>query len=178
MKKLFLAFALLSLFSACTKNIENLPQTTQTGANTFGCKINGENWGPLGAGILPTAPILEARFGGPASVFINARNFSRTPTETEMEIYVANITGPGTYDLNQNTTVSPNQTASYAHYVKRNLNLDDEWITSSAATGKVVITKFDVSAHIVSGTFAFTANASYGSAPIVITEGRFDVKLQ
>lgn len=178
MKKLFFAFALLAVFSACKKTIDNLPENTQTGANTFGCKINGENWGPLKAGILPTAPILEASFGGANAVFINARNFSRTPTETEMEIFVTNITGPGTYDLNQNTDIFPSQTASYAYYVKRKFNIEDEWITSSAATGRVVITKFDVAARIVSGTFEFTANANYGSAPVTVTEGRFDVKLQ
>lgn len=178
MKKIFFAFVILLCFSACKKTIENLPEPTQTGANTFGCKLNGENWGPLKAGILPTAPILEARFGGTNAVFINARNFSRTPTETEMEIYVANITGPGTYDLNQNTEVSPGQTASYAYYEKRNLNIEDQWITGSAAAGQVVITKFDVTNRIVSGTFQFTANAKYGSAAINVTEGRFDVKIQ
>jgi hypothetical protein len=179
MKKiLFLALIALVGFASCKKEITTLPDETQTGADTFGAKINGENWGPLKAGIMPTAPILEARFAAENSVFINARNFSRTPIETEMEIYLKNVTAPGTYLLNQNTSASPNQTASYAYYVKRNVNLEDEWITSSAATGEVVVTKIDVPNRIISGTFHFTANAHYGSAPIDVTEGRFDVKIQ
>jgi hypothetical protein len=178
-KTIILALVSLVAFSSCKKEIETLPDATQTGANTFGAKLNGENWGPLKAGILPTAPTLEARFAtGDTSILINARNFSRTPIETEMEIYLKHVTTPGTYALNQTTSVSPNQTASYAYYVKRNLNIEDEWITSSTATGEVVVTRIDIPNRILSGTFHFSANAHYGSAPITVTEGRFDVTIQ
>lgn len=178
MKRYFFPALLVLFFFSCKKDIETLPEATQTGANTFGAKINGENWGPLKGGIVPTAPILEARFGNSTSIFINARNFSRTPRETEMEIYVAGITGPGTYAFNQNTAAFPNHTASYAYYVKRNLTLEDEWITSTAATGQITITRFDVAGRVVSGTFQFTANAQFGSSPINVTDGRFDVTIQ
>ncbi len=164
--------------SACKKEISNLPDETQTGANTFGAKINGENWGPLKAGILPTAPILEARFGVENSVFINARNFSRTPLETEMEIYLRNVTGPGTYRLDQATDVYPNQSAAYAYYVRRKIQVEDEWITSEKATGEVVLTRYDTASRVIAGTFHFTGNARYGSAPITVTDGRFDLKIQ
>lgn len=179
MKKLFLfaAVALLAI-SSCKKEIKTLPEATQTGAGTFGAKVNGENWGPLKAGILPTVPLLEARFTGDNDIVINARNFSRIPIETEMEIYLKNVTAAGTYLLNQNTLRYPSQDASYAHYLKRNVNLEDEWITSLAVTGQVVITKFDAQARILSGTFEFTANAKYGSTPVLVTEGRFDLKVQ
>lgn len=174
---LFISFAII-IFSSCKKEIETLPGPTDTGANTFGAKINGENWGPLSFGIVPTAPILEARFAVDSSIFINARNFSRSPVETEMEIYLKNIVGPGTYSLNQNTAAAPSHSASYAYYVKRNFNVTDEWITSSTATGQVQVTKIDWNNKIISGSFNFTANAKYGSAPITVTEGRFDVKIQ
>ncbi len=177
-KLLFFASITFLFFSSCKKEIKSLPEETQSGSGTFGAKVNGENWGPLKAGIMPTAPILEARFAGDNSVFINARNFSRTPVETEMEIYLKNVTAPGTYPLNQNTAATPSQSASYAYYIKRNLNIEDEWITSSVATGQVVVTKIDIPARIISGTFQFTANARFGSAPVTVTEGRFDVKIQ
>lgn len=173
-----LAIVALAGFSSCKKNIKNLPDETQTGTNTFGAKVNGENWGPLKAGILPTAAILEASFAGNNSIKITARNFSRTPIETEMEIFLKDITEPGVYPLNQTTEAFPNQTASYAYYVKRNLNIEDEWITGSSAGGQVVVTKYDLPNRILSGTFQFTANAKFGSAPITVTEGRFDVKVQ
>ena len=177
-KVVLLASVFFSLFLSCKKEIASLPEETQTGAGTFGARVNGELWGPLKAGILPTAPILEARYGGQRSVFINARNFSRTPIETEMEIYLRNIAGPGTYALNQTTARYPGQSASYAYYVRRNLHVEDEWITSAEATGEVVVTRFDTVNHIISGTFQFTANARYGRAPITATEGRFDVKTE
>ena len=62
--------------------------------------------------------------------------------------------------------------------MKRNVNVEDEWITGSAATGQVIVTNYDPVAKVISGTFQFTANASFGSAPINVTEGRFDVKIQ
>ncbi len=178
MKDTLLLLTAVVLIASCKKEIKNLPDETQTGANTFGAKINGEAWGPLKAGIVPTKPVLEARFGANGDIYINARNFSRTPAETEMEIYLKETTGPGTYLLNRTTAVFPSQSASYAYYVKRNINIEDEWITGSTATGQVVLTRLDVPARIISGTFAFTANATYGSAPLMVTEGRFDIKVQ
>ncbi len=178
MKKLLLLIAVVVAFAACKKEIKTLPEETQTGANTFGAKLNGENWGPLKAGILPTAPLLEARFSGDQSIIITARNFSRTPIETEMEIFLKNVTAPGTYLLNQTTARYPAQSASYAYYEKRNVNIEDQWITGSEATGEVVVTKLDIPNRVISGTFQFAASAKYGSAPITVTEGRFDVKIQ
>ncbi len=169
---------LVATFTSCKKEIKSLPDLTQSGANTFGAKINGENWGPLSAGIVPTAPILEARFSADSSVFINARNFSRSPVETEMEIYLKNLTGPGSYQLNQNTGVYPGHSYSYAYYLKRKISITDDWITSSSATGQVQVTKIDWVNKIISGSFQFTAKATYSSAPITVTEGRFDVKIQ
>ena len=174
----FVAAVTLFILVSCKKEIKNLPDETQTGANIFGVKLNGENWGPLGEGIVPTAPILEARFSADSAIVINARNFSRSPVETEMEIYLKHVTGSGAYPLNQATGVYPGQSASYAYYVKRNVTLTDEWITSDSATGQVRVTKIDRDNHIISGTFSFTAKAKYGSAPIMATEGRFDVKIQ
>ena len=178
MKKI-LAVAIVTLvaLSSCKQHIETLPEPTQTGANTFGSKINGENFGPLGGSFI-TKPTLEARTTGDSSIFINARNFSRMPVEFEMELYVKNVTAPGTYQLNQNTEVAPGQSASYAHYLRRNINVTDEWITSTSAGGVVQVTKIDWVNRIASGTFEFTANARYGSSPITVAEGRFDVRFQ
>ena len=179
MKKLFVVAAVAFFgLSSCKQEINSLPEPTQTGANTFGAKVNGENFGPLSGGLLPTKPILEARYSADSSVFINARNFSRTPIEFEMEIYLKSVKATGTYLLNQDTEIAPSHSASYAHYLRRNINITDEWITSGNATGEVQVTKIDFVNDIISGTFQFTGNARYGSAPITVTEGRFDVKIQ
>jgi hypothetical protein len=179
MKNIFPLICCLFLLASCKKEVDELPAPSDTGANTFGLKLNGEFWVPQKFGIVPTASILEARFSGTGGLFINARNFSSSPTETEFEIYLKDVSGPGTYPLNQPTQNYPNQQASYAYYIKRRFMPLNEWITSDRFTGSVTITKFDKVAHIVSGSFEFTAGSVDGTAdPITVTEGRFDVQLQ
>ncbi|HYO20829.1 MAG TPA: DUF6252 family protein [Flavisolibacter sp.] len=174
---LLLSIAMIGI-AGCKKEIKSLPEPTQTGANTFGAIVGGENWGPLKAGALPTLPVLEARFSADSSVFINARNFSRTPTETEMEIYLKNLRGPGVYPLNQLTGAYPGHSASYAYFLRRKITVEGEWITGPDATGQVQVTKIDWDARVISGTFSFTANATNGSGSLTVTDGRFDVKIQ
>src|SRR5437773_7972968 len=116
------------VFFSCSKEAVELPSATETGANTFGCKIDDKFWVPIGFGIVPTAPILEARFLGENNLLINARNFSASPTESEFEFFIKGVTAPGTYSLN--TTVSyPTTASSYAYYVHRKFTPYYEWIT-------------------------------------------------
>ena len=169
--------AAITLFS-CKKEVSELPPATQTGANTFGCKLNGDFWVPAGFGIMPTAPILEARFVG-TDVYINARNFSSSPTESEFEIFIKDLAGNGNYILSAIPAYPTNLESSYAYYVHRRFNPDNEWITTSPYTGTVTITKVDTINHFVSGTFQFQAINTYNTPqPLSVTEGRFDVKIQ
>ncbi len=177
MYKILISTLALFLFVACNKEVEELPPATQTGANTFGAKVDGKFWVPKGFGPFPANDILEARMTGTTHLLINARNFSSSPTETEFEILVSGITGLGTYQLN--TTVSPPASTGYGYYVKRNLTPLNEWITSSSYTGSVTLTRLDTVAKVVSGTFQFNALNMYNSPqPISVTEGRFDLRLQ
>lgn len=178
MKKMFLFFLFAALFS-CSKDVDELDPPTETGAGTFGAKVNGVLWAPQGFGIVSTAPILEARFGGANSIFINARNFGSSPTESEFELYIQNITGPGTFLLNQNTGKFPAHSGSYGYYVERRFTPTNEWITSAHHTGKIEVTKFDLANKIISGTFEFSALNLYGtSVPLTVSGGRFDVKIK
>lgn len=177
-KTLIIISSLLILFS-CKKEVNELPAATQTGANIFGARVNGELWIPQGFGVVPTAAILEARYSGNNAILINARNFSTSPTEVEIEIYLKNVTKPGTYLLNQNTANFPNHSASYAYYVERRFTPTNEWITNNQYTGKVEVTRLDTVNNIISGTFEFNAINLYNSPqPITITDGRFDAKIQ
>lgn len=165
------------LFFSCSKEAVELPPATQTGANTFGCRIDDKFWVPLGFGLVPTAPILEAQFLA-TDLKINARNFSASPTESEFEFLIKGATVPGVYLLNSNVSY-PNAAASYAYYVHRKLTPDNEWITSAQYTGSVTITKIDTISHFVSGTFEFHAINMYNDPqPINVRDGRFDIKLQ
>lgn len=178
MKNLFILFITISTLASCSKKVSELPAPSENGSNTFGAKIDGKMWAPQGFGIMPTAPTLEANLAGGNSYKINARNFGSSPTETEFEIIIRDVTGPGVYMLNKTTPVYPGEIASYALYVKRRLHPQNEWITSPSLGGKVTITKLDLPNKIIAGTFEFQAADQYGTAsPINVTEGRFDLKI-
>lgn len=181
MKIFFVLLSSMSLLLSCKKDIEGLPEPTNTGANTFGAKLDGSFWVPQKFGVAPSAPILEARYSGNNSVFINARNFASSPTETEFEICLRNVieTGPGTIVLNQHTNKYPQESASYGYFIKRKLMPIGQWITGPQHTGSVTITRLDTVNNIIAGTFQFTAGSiNTTEDPIVVTEGRFDVKIQ
>jgi hypothetical protein len=175
MKKILIGCFSAALLASCKKEVTALPAATQTGANTFGAKVNGVLWKPQGFGPLPANDILEARMSG-HDIIINARNFSSSPNETEFQLTIYNVTAPGTYMLNTDVT-HPNGTASYGYYVKRNFTPQNEWLTSSNYTGQVIITRIDDVNRIVSGTFEFSAGSIYNTEVLQVTEGRFDVKL-
>jgi hypothetical protein len=176
MKKILICCFSISMLASCKKEVTELPAATQTGANTFGAKINGVFWAPQGFGPLPANDILEARMAG-HDITINARNFSSSPNETEFQLTIYNVTAPGTYLLNTNV-VHPFGTSSYGYYVKRNITPQNEWLTSSTYTGRVVITRIDEVNMIVSGSFEFNAGSIYNTEVLQVTEGRFDVKIQ
>ena len=176
--KLLFYSAILVWGSSCNKEISELPPPTQTGANTFGCKVDGSFWVPSGFGIIPTASKLEARMLPDHTLIINARNFSRSPTETEFEFVIKNVTATGEYFFNNNVTY-PGLSASYTYYVKRKFTPLNEWITTSQVTGRVLITKIETGAGaFASGIFEFDAISMYNSSQVIhITDGRFDVRL-
>jgi len=178
MTRIIIACFSVLLLASCKKDVTELPSDTQTGANTFGAKVNGELWGPQGFGPFPANNLLKATFNSFTSVLlINARNFASSPNETEFEIYLTGVTGPGTYMLNSNT--SRLSTSSYGYFYKNKLNPVEEWMTTADYTGSVTITKLDIANLIVSGTFQFNAisNATPPNA-LNVTEGRFDIKIQ
>ena len=180
MKNILLSSLFVAVLFSCKKKVDELPEPTQIGANTFGARVDGNLWVPQGFGIAPTAPILEASYAVQGGVvLINARNFGSSPTETEIELYLTNVTGAGTFQLNQSTQKYPNQTGNYAYYIERRFMPRNEWITTPQATGSVQITKFDTTAKIISGTFGFSAANTDGSSQrLNVTEGRFDIRYQ
>ena len=174
-RNILIAGLLLLAFSACNKEVDELPPATETGSNTFGAKVNGENWVPARFGILPADDLLDARFNSPGSLLITAKNFSASPKETQFEIQIVGVDGPGTYSMNKNV-VRPSADG-FAYYVKRVLTPQDEWMTNPTYTGTVTLTKLDVHNRIVAGTFEFKAGSLMNSGSVLtVTDGRFDIK--
>lgn len=165
------------LFSSCNKKVDELPPATQTGANTFGAKVDGSFWVPRAFGPINVNTILEVRIIGGQDYYIHARNYASSPTETEFEFFLKGVTTPGTYQLNTNVSY-PSSAASYGYYIKRKLTPLNQWITSATHTGSVTITKVDLTERIIAGTFNFTAaDISDPAKQVSISEGRFDLKI-
>ncbi|MFN2438829.1 MAG: hypothetical protein ABR503_06485, partial [Chitinophagaceae bacterium] len=94
MKKNLIILSCFIVFWSCEKEVDELPPATQIGANTFGARVKGKLWIPQGFGIAPTAPLLEASYSGDNTIIINARNFSASPNDTEIEILLKQVTKP------------------------------------------------------------------------------------
>lgn len=162
------------LFGGCG---EKLPKPTQTGSNTFGCKINGKKWVPNGGGLFSGLEPVSGGFlqmtgaDGKKYVGINIRAYSDDGQRVQLLI---NSRLPSTYLLNQDTPTRPAAltTADYGYYKSAS---GETFTTSAKYTGAIIINRADTVNRIVSGQFYFTAVSGKGET-VNITEGRFDVK--
>jgi len=139
-----------------------LPPATQTGANTFGCKVNGKVW-------LPSETAwMEFREGG---ISLVAKN-KLTPQQTviiNIGKYVIN--GVGTYNISK---LTPYYSNGYFRNESKHFETDD------TNTGTIIITRLDTTKfnYIVSGTFNFKARDEITGETVEVTEGRFDLRKQ
>ncbi|MDR1198944.1 MAG: hypothetical protein LBK94_08060 [Prevotellaceae bacterium] len=148
---------LLASFSCEKKEITALPPETQTGANTFGCYINGElfvadrDYTPFGRQHVGASYGQHFIENKKALVFFGYGEsgvLSIEIIEPEKEVYMK---------------------AYLIHYRTEHLIYDGEDI------GTVYITKLDTVNKIVSGKF--NGEFDIDDTNIKITDGRFDIKL-
>lgn len=168
--------ALAFLLSGCwgeSVEPDTLPPLTTTGENTFGCRINGEVWTPLGEGFigLPTNGI-RAEYRHPNFLAIQTSNedvgggIDFVIIEEPVEI--------GKYEI---ISVTDTQ-ESYAHKVSVRGRSPSSicFGDSTSVIGTLNITYFDRRENIVSGTFEFDLIGLSCPDTMIVTEGRFDVK--
>ena len=180
------AALLLTIAGGCKKDEPKLPDATQHGANTFGCKIDGKVWTPGGATTPSGKPqkftvyYSTARTAwSPATIGRFALNAYRENDDHDDVVLLAidSLTGPGTYPLHERTPPYPSQTPYPNHgafLVSRPGTAS--YITSPTHTGSITITRLDTAARIVAGTFSFTAGPYSGTtSTISVTDGRFDI---
>lgn len=170
-KYLFLILPLL--FANCNNDddqpadpIDQLPPATKTGAGTFGCLVNGEPFIDNSGAFNCYYQLVNGKyyFGiGAEDNNINPQNIYLNSVDIEivegmsyqlLEKINGNAFGGGGF------TFSPNE--SYQSY------------TNSNYTGELKITKFDLGANIVSGTFWFDIKHPTTNETVKIREGRFD----
>ena len=161
-------------FADCKKKmvtkteLEKLPPITQTGANTFGCLLNGvawipkDNYGQATFRLEADPTFQDGVFGVTAS-----RNYSQGKLQS-ISVGSDSCRNAGIYSFSFRRN-----RAYYADY-------DDSLVLISGdvgtfCTGNLTITRYDLINRIFSGTFEYTI-AKAGSDTIRITNGRFDKK--
>jgi hypothetical protein len=193
MKKLFLLLLTTFIISCSTDDSSNnpvlkLPPETQTGANTFGCIIDGKILIPRSGNTSQVTPLSGARlFGGYPDVYdyfeLKILDY-KTPKNSSFLFHLHNIVanGLGTYSIDKSNgmrsidglsnnyihcNVFVNKTNSYQQYV------------SYQNSGAYTINRLTLSTGsgaIISGTFnCKLRNINDPTDEIEITDGRFDI---
>lgn len=146
--------------------LEKLPPATQTGANTFGCLLDGKAFLP---GSFPNATncfyqLVDGEYYF-AMAFGNT-NFNAINIDVGVGTQKLQIQQNVQYDLFE---LSDNN--AFGGYNFGTFN----YYTTNTHTGKLTITKLDEINHIVSGTFWFDVIDNNGVVH-QIREGRFDAQ--
>ena len=175
---------------------EKLPEATQTGANTAGCRVDGLLWLPShngdGVGGAPL-PAIVARWrkvpGGrhPLSLVLTKSIDDQTQVHrrTGLTLYLPDVLRAGTYAFDQSANPAVvNGPVAYAAF-RFNNSPSQELLTGPGAPGRLVVTRLDTVARVLSGTFEFTpvevssglggdGTPIPGGRTVRVTEGRFD----
>ena len=134
-----------------TTKEEVLPAETQTGADTFGCLVNGKVWLPKGK--FPYS-------GLTATIQFNGFQINASQGKQYIHIAKNDFKQIGEFPLN-----SFDKDAAF-------IDKEDEY---KCTDGVLTITKYDKSNQIVSGRFWFNAKNNAGDI-LAITAGRFDLR--
>ncbi|RZK28858.1 MAG: hypothetical protein EOO63_10315 [Hymenobacter sp.] len=175
MKHFLLPALALLLLTQCQKSdpdpASQLPAATQTGANTFGCLVNGQPWLP----------------GGNDGTSNYSVYYDPTYAQGTLSVATYRITNSGaeqqTIGINSDSmrTSGIYKVRSMGHhnagFINRNTNC--RYYPTDPGTyckGTLTITRLDYNVGIISGTFSFTL-AKAGCDTLKVTQGRFDKKL-
>ena len=149
-----------------------LPPATQTGANSFGCLVNGQPWTPQGNNGSSNYSVSydpTFRLGT-----LNIAAYRYTDSQAKQEVLVvfsdSLLPGPGHYKL---------RTLGHhgAGFVNGPVNCT--YYSTDPTTfcrGSLMLTRLDLQVGIIAGTFDFVL-AKPGCDTVRITQGRFDKRL-
>ncbi|HEY0770529.1 MAG TPA: DUF6252 family protein [Sphingobacteriaceae bacterium] len=144
---------------------EALPEATREGKNTFGFSLNGEVWIPKGALLERKLDLsYDPNYNGGAMSIIAERNISN---EDEQFLSIGGI------GINKIGTYNFTSAMKHVYYNDRNCVYND----NTTITGSITITRLDLAAKIISGTFSFKLEKN-GCPTINATDGRFDMRIE
>lgn len=193
MKTQFLTIALsLQLFVACNNDDNKssvcqdyLPAITTTGANTFGCCINGNLLIPRdGTGTFGGNDDGLSKYGGYPNVTdyneIEAIDFKSERTgKILLHIHQVYMNGTGDYVVNESNGFNAIDGLNHTYLHCRVFNTTTnsyQYYRSSENSGIIKITRYDYTNGIISGTFnCVVKNSSNPNDIIEIKDGRFDI---
>lgn len=171
-----LIFISVSFFPGCKKNkpaIDQLPLATQTGAETFGCLVDGKAFKPKGD-----------PFGGPilscAHQYINGSHSFQLHAKQDVDDDLLSIgifsnglaISQGMIIILYEPDVKGKGYGLHGKYTPEGLG--SLYDTQSSGTGELHITRFDETKRIISGTFWFDGINDNGEK-VQVREGRFDM---
>ena len=175
---LLLGISLILLCSSCKKNkpvnpIDQLPPETQTGANTFGCLVDGKVFLPKGDPF--GGPVKKAQYqlvNGKQGFGVSARRSEGNESKIVGMIGDSIKVSVGTFNLTSLTSGK-----FRGGYTYRDLTNPSgiSYYTNEVQRGQIIIKNFDTVNQIVSGTFWFDAIDTATSKIIQVREGRFDL---
>ncbi|MDT0689158.1 hypothetical protein RM549_05140 [Salegentibacter sp. F188] len=171
-KQILVILFFVPLIFSCSEDddnvIDELPAKTQTGEQTLGFSIDGENFISSGTGN-----------SGPRGFYqeVSNKNFLHIVSEfeknnewTSISIYGADISALEETDYKIGERVDTKIWGG----ITINFGDTDAYFTTDEITGTLIITKFDKENHILSGEFEFDAVNEDGSQ-IKVKNGRFDL---
>ena len=163
-------FSLLLSASRCKKDRFELPPETTTGANTFGCKVNGKVFVPRSGngrpGLFCQYVYLGEGEGGGWFLGIPATDWKSEGNES-VRIYTDSLFLEEGFSYSLGT----GKGKANGNYD----NLPKMYAISGSDSGQLTITKHDPSQRILSGRFWFDATYKETGEKVEIREGRFDV---
>jgi hypothetical protein len=162
---LYLLLIVAITAGACKK--EKLTPETQTGANTFSCKINGKVYKSksdfLSQGLVGSISINK---NGIYTFSIGSVMYRGDESGYAVGLLVSDFVGARIYDLRVETGYVDKTTSPTQHYSSK-----------TNGSGSLNVEYLNKEAKIISGTFEFVAaNIKNPNETINITEGRFDLK--
>ena len=172
MKRILLLLLTTFTLSCCNNDddkpqnpIGQLPPATQTGANTFGCLINGEPF------VVSNTSNQTAIYQGGGLLIGGQKSINNNFSQVSIFISETNI---GEIISENNSYILNSNSVPKGEYYIENQNCF--YFTSSNYSGSITITKLDNINFIVSGTFEFKSISDNCEGIINITNGRFDLQ--
>jgi len=186
-KRLLLLLPFLGLLASCEDATADLypalppvhlPATSQVGANTFGCLVNGQPWEASNTRTLDGRVLTPTAHYQHGELRLDA--FRRLQVEgpiTSLALRAAHVSGPGVYELG-GPAAANERTAALA--------TGNRQLAYAPGTGTLTITRLDTTgAHpVVAGRFELRTKLAPAApraagypADVRVTEGRFDIEL-